>query len=119
MDTFFAANDFGPSAQGFTCAQLFVSDFEFVKVKPMKLKSELPLALTSFFKGVGVPPKNMCDGAPEQVKGESRRLCNICDCETVQLEQATPWTNRAEGHVGIIKSHTQMGLKNSNYPMVL
>ncbi len=35
----------------------------------MKLKLELPLALKSFFKGVGVPPKIICDGALEQMKG--------------------------------------------------
>ena len=119
MDTYFAAKELGPSIRGFTCAQLFVSDFGFVKVKPMKLKSELPLALKSFFKGVGVPNKIVCDGAPEQVKGESRRLCQKCDCEVVQLERATPWANRAEGHVGIVKSQTKTDLKISNSPMVL
>ena len=52
MDTFFAAKELGPSVRGNTCAQLFVSDFGFIKVKPMKLKSEVPLAIKSFFKSV-------------------------------------------------------------------
>ena len=119
MDTFFAHKELGPSLRGFTCAQPFVSDFGFVKVKPMKLKYEVPLALKSFFKTVGVPPKIICDGAPEQIKGESRRLCNKVDTEIIQLERGTPWANRAEGYVGITKSETKTDLKISNCPMVL
>ena len=119
MDTFFAAKELGPSLRGFTCAQLFVSDFGFAKVKPMKLKSEVPLALKSFFKTVGVPPKIICDGAPEQIKGESRQLCNKVDTEIIQLERGTPWANRAELYVGITKSETKTDLKTSNCPMVL
>ena len=119
MDTFFAAKELGPSTRGNTCAQLFVSDFGFIKAKLMKLKSEVPLALKSFFKNTGVPNKIICDGAPEQVKGESRKLCNACDCHVHQLERGTPWANRSEGHVGIIKSWTKTDLKISNAPMVL
>lgn len=119
MDTYFAANKLGPSIRGHTCAQLFVTDFGWCKVKPMKLKSELPLALKSLFKEDGVPEKIICDGAAEQVGGDSKRLCQLSDCTIQQLERGTPWANRAEGHVGIIKNTISDDLKISNCPMVL
>ena len=50
MDTYSASNKLGPSICGFTCAQLFVTDFGWCKVKPMKLRSELLLFLKSVFK---------------------------------------------------------------------
>ena len=90
MNTFFTTKELGPSLRGYTPAQLFVTAFGFVSVKPLKLKSEVPLALKSFFKTVGVPDKIICDGAPEQIKEESRKLCDKVDCGVVQIERGTP-----------------------------
>ena len=45
MGTYFASKKLGPSMRGYTCAKLFVTDFGWCKVKPMKLRSELPLVL--------------------------------------------------------------------------
>ena len=67
MDTYFASKKLGPSMRGYTCAQLFFTDLGWCKVKPMKLRSELPLVLKSVFKEYRVPEKIICDGAPEQV----------------------------------------------------
>ena len=64
MDTYFASKKLGPSMQGYTCAQLFVTDFGWFKVKPMKLRSELLLVLKSVFKEDGLPEKMICNGAP-------------------------------------------------------
>ena len=36
MDTFFALKELGPSIRGYTCSQLFVSDFGYVNAKMMK-----------------------------------------------------------------------------------
>ena len=47
------------------------------------------------------------------------RLCQLTDCTIQQLERGTPWSNRAEGNVGIVKSEILLDLKESNYPMVL
>ena len=60
MDTYFASKKLGPSIRGYTCAKLFVTDFGWWKVKPMKLRSELPLVLKSVFKEDGVPEKMIC-----------------------------------------------------------
>ena len=88
-------------------------------MKPMKLRSELLLVLKSVFKEDGVPEKMICDGAPEQVSGEAARLCQLADCTIQQLKRGTPWSNIAEGYVGIVKSEIMLDLKESNCPMVL
>ena len=84
-----------------------------------KVKSEMPQAMKIFFKSLGVPEKIICDGAAEQVSGESKRLCQQCDCKIVQLERGTPWENRAELYIGIVKRKVKKTLKLSNAPMVL
>ena len=53
----------------------------------------------------------ICDGAPEKVSGEAACLCQLVDCTVQQLERGTPWSNRAEGHVGIVKSVILQDLK--------
>ena len=97
--------------QGFTCAQLFVTDFEWCKVKPMKFRSELLLVLKSVFKEDGVPEKIICDGVQEQVSGEAEHLCKLSDCAVQQLERGTPWSNSVEVHVGIVESEMLLDLK--------
>ena len=119
MDTYFVSRKLGPSMRGYTCAQLFVTEFGWCKVKPMQLRLELSLVLKSVFKEDGVPEKMICDGAPEQVSGEAAHLCQLADFTVQQLERGTPWSNRAEGHVGIVKSEILLDLKDSNCPMVL
>ena len=79
MDTYFASKNLGPSIRGYACAQLFVTDFGWCKVKPMKLRSELLLVLKSVFKEDVVPEKMICNGAPEQVSGEAACLCQLAD----------------------------------------
>ena len=80
MDTYFASKKLEPSMGGYTCAQLFVTDFGWCKVKTMKLRSELPLVLKSVFKEDGVPNKMIYDGVPEQVSREAARLFQLTDC---------------------------------------
>ena len=55
---------------------------------------------------------------PERIKGDYIRLCKKSDTQIIQQERGTPWDNRAEGHVGIIKSLVKTDLKEFNYPMV-
>ena len=118
LDTYFAVKKIGPSLRSYTYTQLFVTDFGYVGITYMKLRSQLPLALKLLFKSVGVPNKILCDGPPERIKGDYIRLCKKSDTQIIQQERGTPWDNRAEGHVGIIKSLVKTDLKEFNYPMV-
>ena len=111
MDTYFASKKLGPSMRGFTCAQLFVMDFGWCNVKTMNLRSELPLVRKSVFKEDGVPEKMICDVAPEHVSGEAARLRQLAYCTIQHLERGTLWSNRFEGHVGIVKINILLDLK--------
>jgi hypothetical protein len=119
MDTFFCDSKHTVSTRGNVCAQLYVSDFNYVHIIPMHKRSDLPLAMKSLFKQVGVPPAIICDGAREQVKGETRKLLNQVNCDIRELEAASPWSNRAELFIGIVKNDIKKDLKDSNCPMNL
>lgn len=119
-DTFFAKRKGLKSAWGNTCCQVFVTEHNYVTVKSMvSRKSGFPKALKAFFKEEGVPPAIIADGAKEQVRGESLKLCQQVGCEIRELEQGTPFSNRAERYVGILKEKVLMAMKQSNSPMKL
>ena len=75
MDASFADEKETKSLRHNICAQMIVSDCNFVYIVPMKKKSHVHSTLKHFFKFVGVLPAIICDVAPEQVKGEARKLC--------------------------------------------
>ena len=119
MDTFFADSKHTVSTRDNVCAQLFVSDFNFVHIIPMKRRKDLHHALKQMFKQVGVPPDLICDGAKEQVQGEARKLIHKVNSNIKELEAESPWSNRAELFIGIVKKAIKKDLKDSNCPMVL
>ena len=120
MDTFLATSKKGfKSSRGNTCAQLFVTDFNYVRIEPMKARADCYKAVKSFFKHVGVPKAIVADGAMEQVYGETLKICNLVGCDIKELEKNTQWSNRAELYIGIMKKRILRALKNSNCPMKL
>ena len=119
MDTYFADSKHTISTRDNVCAQLFVSDFNFVHIVPMKRRKDMHHALKQMFKTVGVPPDLICDGAKEQVQGEARKLVNKVNSNIKELEAESPWSNRAELFIGIVKAAIKKDLKDSNCPMVL
>jgi hypothetical protein len=118
-DTYFATSKLGPSIRGFTCSQLFATDFGYVDCRHMKRKAEVPQAFKTFFREVGIPEALVADGASEQISGESKRICQLSDCDVRQLERGTPWANRAELNIGITKQKIKKQMKISGSPMTL
>jgi len=116
MDTFFASVK---SLRGYTCSQLFVSDKGFVYCCNMKSKAEVPQALRLFAKEVGVPDAIVCDKSGEQTSGEIKNLCYKFGTTLRQLEEHTPWANKAELYIGLIKKAVLKDLKESDCPLVL
>ena len=106
------------SIRGFTCAQIFATEFGFIFASPMKKRAELPKALKLFFKDIGVPPKLIADKAKEQILGDTRRLCELSECRVVELEKGTPAANRAERYIQMIKNETKKDLTTSDSPLV-
>ena len=83
---------------------------------PLESKSGINIAqaIKRYFKEIGVPSKLVCDQAREQVKGDSRILCNEAGGTVIELEKGTPAANRAERAVKILKDGTKKDLFDSN-----
>ena len=119
MDTFFATKKAGTSTRGHTCCQLFVTDKGFVYVVPMHSKKEVLQAVKQFAKEIGAPEALVCDPAREQLSQPLRQFCSDIGTTLRALEENTPWANRAELYIGLIKEATRKDMKESDCPLVL
>lgn len=118
MDTMFSSKASGKSIRGYTCAQVFATEFGHVFVIPMATKQgkEIALAIKRYFKEIGVPMHMICDGAREQVKGDARVLCDEAGCTIVELEKGTPRANRAERYIQMLKNETRADMEKAGSP---
>ena len=103
MDTFFATKKGGQSSRGHTCCQHFVTDKGFIYVVPMKKKSEVLLVIKQFANEIGVPDSFVADMSGEQMSSEVKKFCNDIGTTLRALEEGTPWSNKAELYIGLIK----------------
>jgi hypothetical protein len=117
MDTFFATKKAGKSSRGHTCCQLFVTDKGFVYVVPMKSKSEVLHAVKQFAKEIGAPDAIISDAAGEQSSQKLRKFCSEIGTTLRYLEEGTPWANKAELYIGLIKEAVRKDMKESNCPL--
>ena len=117
MDTFFATSKAGKSSRGNTCCQLFVTDKGFVYCVPMKTKSEVLQAIKQFAKEIGAPDAIISDAAREQKSQELRKFCSEIGTTLRIREEGTPWANKAELYIGIIKEAIRKDMKSSNCPL--
>ena len=117
MDTFFATKKSGKSARGYTCCQLFVTDKGFMSVVLMKSKKEVLQALKQFAKEIGAPDVIICDAAKEQTSEELKRFCNEMGTTLRTLEENTPWANKAELYIGLIKEAVRKDMKTADSPL--
>lgn len=117
MDTFFASSKGGKSSRGHTCCQLFVTDKGFVYVVPMRTKADVIQAVKQFAREIGAPDAIISDAAREQVSGDLRKFLSSIGTTLRVLEEGTPWSNRAELYIGIIKEAFRKDMKDSNCPL--
>jgi hypothetical protein len=117
-DTLFATK-MAKSLRGNTCAQIFVSDKDFIALYPMKKEAEYFLALQEFSKDVGAPDVLVCDSAKTQKKREVKDFCTQIGTTLNILEAETQWANRSELWVGLVKESTRKDLRDSGSPIVL
>ena len=117
-DTMFATPKAKSTRQN-TCCQVFVSDKGFVAVYPMKSQAEFPEALHWFCKQVGVPVHLIVDGHKAQTSGNVKRFCDQVGTTLRILEVGTPWANRAELYIGLLKEAVRKDMRRSDSPMVL
>ena len=117
MDTFFATKNKGKSSRGHVCCQLFVTDKGFVYVVPMKSKSEVLQAVKQFAKEVGAPDAIISDAAREQKSTDLKKFCQSVGTSLRILEEGTPWSNKAELYIGIMKESVRKDMKDSGAPL--
>ena len=117
MDTFFATKKGDQSSQGHTYCQLFVTDKGFINVVPMKKKSEVLLASKQFAKEIGAPDSFVADMSGEQMTSEVKKFCNAIGTTLRALEEGTPWSNKAELYIGLIKEAVRKDMHQSNSPV--
>ena len=130
MDTMFAAKPRrakngkiivgtdGKSARGYTCAQVFATEFGWAKPILMSKKSDAHQAVKRIFKEYGVPPALICDAAREQIFGEVRVICQQAGAELIYLEKGTHNANRAEREIATLKQGTRRDLHDNGSPAV-
>jgi hypothetical protein len=91
------------SRQENKAAQIFCTDFGFVRAFPMKKESEAHEALSLLFHKDGVPNVMVMDGSKAQVEGEFRRILYDAGCHIKQTEPHTQSSNMGEGGVRELK----------------
>jgi hypothetical protein len=116
MDTLFATSKAGKSKQGHTCCQLFVTDKGFAHVIPMQSKEGVLQAMKEFAKEVGAPDAFICDVLDEQTSLEVHRFCRDIGSTLRILEEHTPWANKAELYIGLLKEAVRKDMKEANSP---
>ena len=114
MDTLFATSKANKSSRGNTCAQLFVTDRGFVYIVPMTKESDVLQAVKQFAKTIGAPDAIICDAARAQKSKDVKKLCNDIGTTLGVLEENTPWANKAELYIGILKEAVRKDMKEAN-----
>ena len=83
----------------------------------MKLKSEVSQAVKQFAKEIGVPDAIISDAAGEQLSQSLQKFCSKMGTTLCHLEEGTPWANKAELYIGLIKEAVCKDMKASNCPL--
>ena len=77
-------------------SQVFTNDVDYVKVIPMKTKSEAGNALSTLFEDVGMPTHIHTDGVKEMTLGTWKKVREQHGgVKQTRSEPYSPWQNRA------------------------
>ena len=83
----YASKQAGKSFRGYTCVQVYVSIFGWVRADLMKSENEVHNSLKSLFRDVGVPNPLIADSAHAQVQGRAKEVCNEAQCKGIELKR--------------------------------
>jgi hypothetical protein len=98
-------------------AQIWCTDFGFVRAFPMNKESEAHKALSLLFHRDGVPNVMVMDGANAQIEGQFRRKFRDTGCHIKQTEPHTQSYNMGEGGVRELKTGVERQMLRSGCPM--
>jgi hypothetical protein len=106
------------SVRGFSCAQIFTDGHGFVRVYPMKSKSEAHHALMRFIHYVGVPKDLLTDQAPEEMCSEWGQIVKKYRIwQKTTKAHPPPWQNHAEAEIRWLKKITRRALRAQSTPV--
>ena len=72
------------------------------------------MCLKAEAKEIGVPEAIICDMAGEQTSPTLKRFCQEIGTTLKFLQEGTPWTNKAELDIRLIKEAVRMDSKESD-----
>ena len=83
----------------------------------MRSKSDVLNAVKQFAKEIGAPEATISDAAREQMSDDLKKFCQSIGTSLRVLEEGTPWSNKAELYIGIIKEAVRKDMKISAAPL--
>jgi hypothetical protein len=83
----------------------------------MKSKAEVLQAVKQFAKEIDAPNAIICNMAGEQTSHTLKRFCQEIGTTLPVLEEGTPWANKAELYIGLIKEAVRKDMKDSDCPL--
>ena len=82
-------------------------------------KSEVVLAIKLFAKEIGAPDSFVADMSEEQMSSQVKKFCNDIGTTITALEEGTPWSNKSELYIGLIKEAVRKDMCEANSPLCL
>jgi hypothetical protein len=107
------------SSRNNTMAPLFVNDIKFMRIVPMKRKSEAANVLIELIQDIGIPASFHCDGAMELQYDKWKDIGQDYGIQQPMTELYSPWQNRAEINIHEAKKSIQRLIQHSNIPLPL
>ena len=80
---------------------------------PMRQRSDLLAAMKQFAKEIGAPDAIVCDMSKEQTSSKIRHFCNDIGTSLRALEEGTPWSNKAELYIRLLKEAVQKDMREA------
>ena len=84
---------------------------------PMKQKLEVLAGSKQFVKDVGAPDAIICDMANEQLSSEMKQFCNAMKTMLRALEEGTPWVNKAQLYIKLMKEVVRKDMRKADSPL--
>ena len=85
----------------------------------MRRKFKVLQEIKQFAKEIWAPTSIIADMAGEQISQEVRKFCNDIYTTLWALEEGTPWSNKAELYIGLLKEAVWKDMHESDSPMSL
>jgi hypothetical protein len=94
-----------------------MTDKGFIYVVPMTKEADVLKAVKQFAKEIGAPDALICDASKAQTSKDMKKFCNEIGTTLRALEEGTPWANKADLYIGMIKESVLKDMKSADSPI--